>query len=148
MPLLNVFGISASGLTAQRLWLDITANNIANLHTAGRPNDPLNQPYRRKVPVFAERLQQAMDALPGQPSFNAAGVSVTAVVDDPSPPRMAYEPSHPLADPATGYVAYPNINIANEMVNMISASRAYEANVTALNAAKDMALRALEIGRG
>lgn len=147
MPLLDVFGISASGLTASRLWLDITANNIANLQTAGRPNDPLNPPYRRKVPVFAEKLRRALDSPPAQPSLNAAGVSVAAVVEDPSPPRLAYEPSHPLADPRTGYVAYPNINIANEMVSMIAATRAYEANVTVLNAAKDMALRALEIGR-
>ncbi|MGB9847016.1 MAG: flagellar basal body rod protein FlgC, partial [Desulfotomaculales bacterium] len=65
----------------------------------------------------------------------------------PAPPRMVYEPDHPLADPATGYVAYPNINLTNEMINVIVASRAYEASVTAFNAAKDMALNALEIGR-
>lgn len=147
MPLFESFGISASGLTAHRLWLDITANNIANMHTAGRPDDLLNPAYRRRVPIFTEKLRQAIASLPGQPSFVAAGVSVAAVVEDPAPPRLVYEPSHPLADPNTGYVAYPNINVANEMVSMISATRAYEANVTALNAAKDMALKALEIGR-
>lgn len=147
MPLFDLFGISASGLTASRLWLDVTANNIANMHTAGRPGDPANPPYRRRVVVFAEKLRRALDNATFPPSYELEGVRVAAVVADPSLPRLAYEPSHPLADP-NGYVAYPNINITNEMVNMIAATRAYEANVTVLNAAKSMAQKALEIGRG
>lgn len=146
MPLFESFGISASALTANRLWLDLLSNNLANIHTAGRPGDPAAPPYRRKVPVFAEKLQQVLSS--GQMDLPAEGVKVLAVIEDPGAPRMAYEPDHPLADPVTGYVAYPNINLANEMINVIVATRAYEASVTALNAAKEMALRALEIGRG
>ncbi|OAT79935.1 flagellar basal body rod protein FlgC [Desulfotomaculum copahuensis] len=147
MPLFESFGISASGLTAQRLWLDIISNNIANMHTAGRPGDPAAPVYRREAPVFVEKLRQAADALPGR-GLSAAGVDVAAVVADPAPPRMVYDPRNPLANPQTGYVAYPDINITNEMVNMIAASRAYEAGVTTLNAAKDMALKGLAIGQG
>lgn len=89
-----------------------------------------------------------MGQLPGRPSSRApgAGVEVAAIVEDNSPPRLVYDPSHPDAD-ANGYVHLPNINIVNEMVDMITASRAYEANVTVLNAAKAMTLKALEIGR-
>ncbi|WP_027719115.1 flagellar basal body rod protein FlgC [Desulfovirgula thermocuniculi] len=147
MPLLDLFGISASGLTASRLWLDITANNIANLHTAGRPNDPASPPYRRRVVVFAEKLRASLGEDQTGAASGLGGVRVAAVLADPAPPRLAYEPSHPLADP-NGYVAYPNVNITNEMVNMIAATRAYEANVTVLNATKAMAQKALEIGRG
>ena len=146
MPLFESFGISASALTANRLWLDLLSNNLANIHTAGRPGDPAAPPYRRKVPVFAEKLQQTLFS--GQKNLPAQGVRVLAVVEDPGAPRMSYEPDHPLADPVTGYVAYPNINLANEMINVIVATRAYEAGVTTLNAAREMALRALEIGRG
>lgn len=146
MPLHDLFGISASGLTASRLWLDIIANNIANLHTAGRPNDPATPPYRRRVAVFAESLRAFLSEDQAGATFGLGGVRVVAVVADPAPPRLAYEPSHPLADP-NGYVAYPNVNLTNEMVNMIAAARAYEANVTVLNATKAMAQRALEIGR-
>ncbi len=150
MPLFESFGISASALTANRLWLDLLSNNLANIHTAGRPGDPAAPPYRRKVPVFAEKLQRVLFSgqSSGQRDLPAQGVRVLAVIEDPGAPRMAYEPDHPLADPVTGYVAYPNINLTNEMINVIVATRAYEANVTALNAAREMALRALEIGRG
>ncbi|AKX96165.1 flagellar basal-body rod protein FlgC [Moorella thermoacetica] len=145
MELLPALAISASGLTAERLRLDIIANNLANINTTRTPR---GGPYRREVPVFAERLQEAMGQLPGRPSSRApgAGVEVAAIVEDNSPPRLVYDPSHPDAD-ANGYVHLPNINIVNEMVDMITASRAYEANVTVLNAAKAMTLKALEIGR-
>ncbi|OIQ12526.1 flagellar basal body rod protein FlgC [Neomoorella thermoacetica] len=145
MELLPALAISASGLTAERLRLDIIANNLANINTTRTPQ---GGPYRREVPVFAERLQEAMGQLPGRPSSRApgAGVEVAAIVEDNSPPRLVYDPSHPDAD-ANGYVHLPNINIVNEMVDMITASRAYEANVTVLNAAKAMTLKALEIGR-
>ncbi|MEW6275343.1 MAG: flagellar basal body rod protein FlgC [Bacillota bacterium] len=146
MPLFESFGISASALTANRLWLDLISNNIANMHTAGRPGDPAAPPYRRKVPIFAQQLHRMFNS--GNKDFPGQGVRVRAVIEDPAAPRMAYEPDHPLADPVTGYVAYPNINLANEMINAVVATRAYEASVTALNAAKDMALKALEIGRG
>jgi len=146
MPLFDTFAISASGMTANRLWLDLITNNIVNLNTAGRPGDPALKPYQRQVPVFSEVLEAAAGSLPGKEKYRGLGVRVPRVAGDPAGPRLVYEPSHPYAD-EKGYVAYPNINVANEMVNMISATRAYEASVTALNAAKDMALKALEIGR-
>jgi len=146
MGIFDSFSISASGLTAERLRLDLTANNIANVNSTGRPNDPANPPYRRKIPIFVQMLEQAGDSGALRSRFKGAGVRVARVLDDDGPPRLVYDPSHPHAD-EKGYVAYPNINIVNEMVNMITATRAYEANVTALNAAKDIALKALEIGR-
>jgi len=147
MGIFNSFAISASGLTAERLRLDLISNNIANMNTAGRPNDPANPPYRRKIPIFAQMLEQVQGSDSMQPGFSGAGVRVAQVLEDSKPPRLVHDPSNPYAD-AKGYVAYPNINIVNEMVNMITATRSYEANVTALNAAKDIALKALEIGRG
>lgn len=146
MGVFDSFSISASGLTAEKLRLDITANNIANMNSAGRPNDPSNPPYSRKIPIFAQMLEQAGGSGVLRFKHKGAGVHVTKIVEDRNEPRLVYEPTHPYAD-ENGYVAYPNINIVNEMVNMISATRAYEANVTALNAAKDIALKALEIGR-
>jgi len=142
----SAFAISGSGLTAERLRLDIISNNIANMNSTGRADDPNNQPYRRKIPLFAQVLQQ--EVIPGQPypTYQGKGVRVTRILEDTNPPRLVYDPAHPHADDR-GYVAYPNINVVNEMVNMITASRAYEANVTALTAAKDMALKALEIGK-
>lgn len=146
MGVFDSFAISASGLTAEKLRLDITANNIANMNSAGRPNDPANPPYSRKIPIFAQMLEQAGDNSYLRLRYKEAGVHVIRIVTDQNEPRMAHEPDHPLAD-ERGYVAYPNINIVNEVVNAISATRAYEANVTALNAAKDIAMKALEIGR-
>lgn len=145
MGLFDTFGISASGMTSERLRLDLIANNVANMNTASTPNDLNNPVYRRKVPLFAEQLRQTMAVSGAEPK--GAGVRVKSIVEDPAPPRIVNDPNHPLAD-AQGNVAYPNINIVNEMVDMITASRTYEANVTTLNAAKSMALKALEISRG
>jgi flagellar basal-body rod protein FlgC len=147
MPLFDTFAISASGMTANRLWLDLITNNIVNLNTAGKPGDPNLQPYKRQIPVFSELLESAVNSVPGKDRYKSMGVRVPRVIGDPAEPRMVYDPSHPYAD-EKGYVAYPNINIVNEMVNMIAATRAYEASVTAFDSAKNMALRALEIGRG
>lgn len=147
MGIFKAFAISATGLTAERLRLDLISNNIANMNTAGRPNDPANPPYRRRIPVFAQMLEQVQGSDLSQSSFRGAGVRVSRVLEDNKPPRLVHDPSNPLAD-QKGYVAFPNINIVNEMVNMITATRSYEANVTALNAAKDIASKALEIGRG
>ncbi len=147
MGVFDSFSISASGLTAERMRLDLTANNIANMNSAGRPNDPANPPYKRKIPIFVQMLEQAGESGAARSSYKGAGVRVSRVLEDNSDPRLVHDPSHPQAD-EKGYVAYPNINIVNEMINMITATRAYEANVTALNAAKDIALKALEIGRG
>lgn len=136
MRIFQAMQISASGLTAERFRLDLIANNVANVHTTRTEQ---GGPYRRKTAVFAERLDEARRG--------GGGVRVAAVSADRSEPRLVFEPEHPDAD-AAGYVAYPNINIVQEMVDMITATRAYEANVTALNASKSMFLKALEIGRG
>lgn len=130
MGLVRSIAISASGLTAERLRLDLISNNLANANTTRTPQ---GGPFRRQMAVFA-------------PGPGGSGVRVARIVEDPAPPRFVYDPRHPDAG-ADGMVAYPNVNPVTEMVDLIAATRAYEANVTALNAAKDMALRALEIGR-
>ncbi|MDW7651573.1 MAG: flagellar basal body rod protein FlgC [Bacillota bacterium] len=136
MKIFQAMQTSSSGLTAERFRLDLIANNIANAHTT-RTED--GGPFRRKSAIFTETLDRAKGT--GQ------GVKVLAVTEDKSDPRLVYEPEHPDAN-AEGYVAYPNVNIVQEMVDMITATRAYEANVTSLNASKSMFLKALEIGRG
>ena len=145
MGLFDSFSISASGMTANRYWADLIANNVANINTTGTPGDPANRPYQRQVPVFDEILRQKL--LSSNNAANHGGVRVSRLVTDNNEPRLVHDPSHPHADPQTGYVAYPNINILNEMVNLMAATRAYEANVTALEAAKSMNLSALEMGR-
>ncbi|MEW6661718.1 MAG: flagellar basal body rod protein FlgC [Bacillota bacterium] len=139
MKIFHSMNISLSGLTAERLRLDLVAGNLANANTTRTPE---GGPYQRRVAVFAELLEQARAG-----KGAVAGVRVAAVTKDNTPPRMVHDPSHPDANP-DGYVAYPNIDVLQEMVDMISASRAYEANVTVFNAGKTMALKALEIGRG
>lgn len=148
MGLFNSFNISASALTAQRLRMDVIAQNIANVNTT-RTED--GTPYRRKTVVFQEKeadisFAQYLSEQSRQRYLAGGGVRVTAIVEDPSPFREVYDPSHPDAD-ENGIVRMPNVEIVTEMVNMISATRAYEANVTALNASKSMASKALEIGR-
>lgn len=155
--MLHVFQISASGLTAQRLRLDIIADNIANAQTT-RPAD--QTPYQRRYPVFAAgnpgdsmaaQLRHADDSFASVlrrfEDYRAHGVRVSAIrEDDVTPGDLVYDPSHPHAD-EQGYVHMPNVKVAQEMVNLLSASRAYEANVTALNATKSMLAKSLEIGR-
>ncbi|MES2201111.1 MAG: flagellar basal body rod protein FlgC [candidate division FCPU426 bacterium] len=148
MNLFSSFEISGSGLSAQRLRMDTVANNIANVNTTRTAE---GGPYRRLRVVFEPRQSEPLFLLPLEPKERAMaqlsqGVRVTGVSPDPAGAKMVYDPGHPDAD-AKGYVAMPNINIVNEMVDMISASRAYEANVTAINDAKSMALKALEIGK-
>ncbi|MHB8170483.1 MAG: flagellar basal body rod protein FlgC [Thermincolia bacterium] len=147
MSLFQAINTSASGLTAQRLRLDVISNNLANVNTTRTPN---GEPYRRQMVIFQERqgqrsfgsmLQEAIHQNSGK------GVRVASIVKDNSPLKMIYNPEHPDANP-DGYVRMPNVNTVTEMVDMISATRAYEANVTAVNSAKNMALKALEIGRG
>lgn len=136
--------ISASGMSAQRLRMDIIAQNIANVQTT---RDENGKPYRRKAVVFAEK-----NATPFQEVFMrtagiiGSGVKVTKIVEDRSPLRKVYDPTHPDAD-EDGYVSYPNVNVVQEMTDLIDAARSYEANVTAFNATKNMALKGLEIGK-
>ena len=137
MKMFRAMDINASALGAQRLRLDLIAANIANANTTRTPE---GGPYRRKVPVFAEELQQASDR------YGLSGVRVLAVMEDQSPFRQVYDPAHPDAN-AEGYVLYPNVNIVNEMVNLMEAGRAYDANVTAFNMSKEMFKAALSIGK-
>ena len=146
MSMLNGLNISASGMTAQRLRLDIISQNIANVNTT---RDAEGNPYKRKMVVFSEKgaSNSFSDVLGAQVNGNGNGVKVTQIVDDDKTAmRKVYDPSHPDAD-ADGYVTYPNVNTVQEMTDMIDASRSYEANVTAFNATKNMALKTLEIGK-
>ncbi len=142
MELFRSFQISGSALTAEKLRIDIVAGNLANIQTT---RTAAGGPYRRKTVVFGTRLARAAKQVP--PAFRGRGVRVAALVEDPNPPRREYDPEHPDAD-AQGFVAYPNIDLAKEMTDLITASRAYEANTTAVNTAKSLYLKALEIGRG
>jgi len=143
--LFSSFEISASGLSAQRLRMDVISNNIANVNTTRGIN---GQPFQRQRVVFQPRNVEQQFLLPySKPEAGmqpGEGVRVVKVTADTSPAKMVFDPGHPDAD-ATGYVAMPNVNIVNEMVDLLSASRAYEANVTAINAAKNMAAKALDI---
>jgi len=151
MGLFDGINISASALTANRLRLDVTASNIANANTT-RGAD--GQPYRRRVVTLGERtpFQQALAQEMNNVTSPGQGVRVTGIIKDAAPFKLVYDPNHPDAvkdpnDPAYGYVRMPNVDISTEMVDMISASRSYEANVTAINASKGLAMKALEIGK-
>lgn len=133
------FEISASGIYAQRVRLDVIANNVANAETTRTPE---GGPYRRQSVAF----RAVYDDVVGN-RVVPTGVKVEGVAEDPTDYRVVYDPGHPDAD-ANGYVRMPNVNVVEEMVDMISATRAYEANITALNATKSMIAAAVEIGRG
>ena len=124
--------ISSSGLTAERLRMDTIASNIANATTTRGEN---GQPYIRKIAVFQENLQQELDKTTGTYKASFKGVKAVGIVNDDSPLRRVYDPSHPDAD-KEGYVTMPNVNILNEMADMIASTRAYEANVNSMNAHK------------
>jgi flagellar basal-body rod protein FlgC len=135
--------ISSSGLTAERLRMDTIASNIANATTTRGEN---GQPYVRKIAVFQENLQKELDKTSGTYKTSFKGVKAVGIENDKSPLRRVYDPSHPDAD-IEGYVTMPNVNILNEMADMIASTRAYEANVSSINAQKSMFSKALEIGR-
>lgn len=145
MDILSGMRVSASGLAAQRMRMNTISSNIANINTTRTPE---GGPYRRKD-VVLEAMPEGKsfgDILTSSPQKDVARVQVTDVAVDRKAPIMKYEPDHPDAD-ENGMVAYPNINLMEEMANMIQASRAYEANVSAMTATKDMAMTSLEIGR-
>lgn len=127
--------ISASALTAERTRINLISSNLANANSTRTAE---GGPYRRKDAIFAATMDEASTRMNG-------GVKVVGIVEDQSPPRLQYEPSHPDAD-AKGYVAYPNVNVVEEMADMISATRAYEANMTAAKASMDMQMKALQLG--
>lgn len=139
MDFFSSMRVSATGLDAQTKRMNTISSNIANAETAG---------YKKKDPMMAAETDRESfgEILQNQLDENIQGVRVQEIQEDTKPPHMVYNPNHPQAN-AEGYVAMPNVNTVEEMANMISAQRSYEANVTAMNAAKQMAQKALEIGR-
>lgn len=137
MALFNVFDIAGSAMTAQSMRLNVVASNMANADSVSGSD---GQPYRAKQVVFQARPVNASS--PG----GVNGVVVSRVVDDPSPMKLVYDPGNPHAN-AEGYVTMPNVNVVEEMTNMISASRSYQANVEMMNTAKTMIQRTLAIGQ-
>lgn len=145
MSFLSSFNISASGLTAQRMRLDVISENISNIDTTRTES---GEPYRRKLVVF-----QAIDGknfssiLKGKMRYQMpGGVKVTQIVEDQTPLKSVYNPEHPDAD-ENGYVQMPNVDLLKETVDSMAASRAYDANISAFNAMKNMATKALDIGK-
>ena len=134
MSLFSILDVAGSALTAQSQRLNTTASNLANADSA---TSSTGEPYRAKQVIFS--------AQPLGPE-NAVGVRVTGVVQDQTPPRRVHDPRHPLAD-EQGYVTMPNVNVIEEMVNMISASRSYQTNAELMNTAKTLLLKTLQIGQ-
>lgn len=151
MTLFNSFNISASGLTANRLRMDVVSANIANAETTrARMVNGEWTPYRRKTVEMTQTgvspFEQKLQAMMGNGNNAISGVSVSRIKEDNGPLTLNYDPSHPDAD-ENGYVQLPNVDPIKEMVDLMSATRSYEANVTALNASKSMFMKALEIGK-
>jgi flagellar basal-body rod protein FlgC len=136
MSLSNLFNISGSALSAQSMRLNVVASNLANAESA---TSSTGQPYKGRHVVFT-----AVPVDSAQP--HVAGVRVTSVVEDQTPPRLKYEPGNPLADDR-GYVTMPNVNVVEEMADMIAASRAYQNNVEMMNTAKTLLQKTLQLGQ-
>lgn len=134
MSLFNIFNVAGSGMAAQSQRLNAVASNLANADSATSAD---GNPYRAKQVIFSATPMGGADV---------QGVKVVRVAEDTSPMKMVYDPKHPMAD-AKGYVAMPNVNVVDEMVNMISASRAYQNNVDVLNTSKTLLLKTLTIGQ-
>ncbi|MGD9677110.1 MAG: flagellar basal body rod protein FlgC [Vulcanibacillus sp.] len=150
MKLFQTMDISASALTTQRLRLDVISSNIANAETTrGRLVNGKWEPYTRKMIAVesntGSNFQHVLHGVQNNEN-NQYGVKVTAIVEDTSPYKKAYQPSHPDAD-ENGFVYFPNVDLLAEMIDMTAAERAYEANVTALNSTKSILMKALEIGK-
>lgn len=142
MGMFDSFHISATALTSQRLRMDTVSANIANAQTTrGTLVDGEWQPYTRKMTVLQEApFRQQLSAVSG-------GVQVAQIVEDESPYKLVYDPSHPDSD-ERGYVQMPNVDLLQEMVDLMGATRSYEANIAAMNASKAMLVKAMEIGKG
>lgn len=143
MDIFTTMKISASALKAQRVRMNTISSNLANIETTRSPD---GGPYRKREVVFQTSRQGFADTLDSRLRDAAHGVKVSHIQASSAPPRMIYDPSHPDAD-EKGQVAMPNISLVEETADMMSASRAYEANVTVVKSAKRMAMKALEIGR-
>jgi len=145
MDLLTAMDVSATGMVAQRVRLNVISMNLANVHTT---RTEAGTPYRRRSVIFRSSPMERsfQKTLDDQLSQELQGVKVVRIEKRGGDFNKVFDPSHPDAD-ESGYVSYPNVNLVEEMVGMLQASRSYEANVSAIKAAKDMALKALEIGR-
>ena len=152
MSLMGALNVSASGMSAQRTRMDIISQNIANVNTTRDENGDV---YRRQTVVFAEKNDSNFESILTAMQTGISrktdplgdGVKITGIAEDHvTPMKMVYDPAHPDAD-EDGYVTMPNVNTVTEMTNLIDATRSFEANVTAFNATKNMALKGLEIGK-
>jgi flagellar basal-body rod protein FlgC len=145
MDFLTALKISSSALDAQRIRMDVISSNLANINTTRTPE---GGPYRRRDVVFASQpvADTFGEVLNSELEKKLQRVEIVDITVDPGPPRVVYDPRHPDAN-ALGYIGMPDINVMEEMVNILSATRSYEANVAAVNATKSMVNKALEIGR-
>ncbi|ODT64954.1 MAG: flagellar basal body rod protein FlgC [Nitrosomonadales bacterium SCN 54-20] len=139
MSLFNIFTVAGSAMTAQNQRLNVVASNLANADSAASSN---GQPYKAKQVVFMSTSPTGDNGIPS----GTHGVRVSGVIENQSPMKMVYEPSHPMANPE-GFVTMPNVNVVEEMVDMISASRSYQNNVDMMNTAKTLLLKTLTIGQ-
>lgn len=142
MDLFTTFKISGSALKAHRIRLNTISSNLANVETTSTPE---GGPYKKKSVLFQSKPVSFKDHLEGNLRNATQGVEVTKIIEDQEPPQKVYNPSHPDAN-EEGYVELPNVSVLKEMVDMMSATRSYQANVTTIKSAKRMALKALEIG--
>ena len=133
MGLFESFQISGSGLAAERIRMDLIASNLANANNTAKPGEDI---FQRKLAIFQSNPLSAGDGI--------SGVKVAAIVNDNTPPKLVYDPSHPHSN-EQGYVAYANVNPILEMIDLIAASRAYQANLTTIETSKELMLRALQI---
>ena len=142
MSLQSIFDIAGSGMSAQSMRLNTTASNLANAET---PSSSEESAYRARYPMFSTVQAEVNAAMSGTPNLGT-GVNVKGVMESNAPVQARYEPAHPLSD-EEGYVYYPNVNVVEEMTNMISASRSFQANVEVMNATKTMMQRVLTLGQ-
>lgn len=138
MDIFTSMEINSSGMSAERKRMNLISSNIANARTTRTPE---GGPYKRQDAVF---VAIALPQMGEEDGNRAPGVGISEIIEDKNEPRLLYDPSHPDAN-AEGYVAYPNVSVVEEMVNMITATKSYEANATSIQAAKDMAKKALNI---
>lgn len=150
MGMFDALDVAGSGLSAERMRMDVTAENLANANTT---RTAAGGPYRRKVVVLEQQSgsqnsfqTQLASQMKGGSSVAGTGVQVSGIAEDTTPNRKVYDPGHPDAD-ANGYVSMPNVDSVSEMVDLISASRAYEANVTAMQSAKTLFTKTLDLLR-
>lgn len=146
MGMFNSINISTSALNAEKTRIDIISKNMANVNTTRSTG---GMPYRRQMVVFEENKPNSFKEHLSKykDKINNKGVKISKIIEDDSPFKLVYEPGHPDAD-ENGYLKMPNVDIVKEMVDLISAQRSYDANITAINSSKSMLMKALEIGRG